>query len=141
MNEKLSVKTMSLELEGMRNRIRDLEQKLEAALMQTISKLKGSSRSTQMGAGHHMDELVISVISNEYRKELITKTAYFRAEDRGFIGGDPEQDWLEAEAEVDRYLMEQHAPAAMETKSAAEKVAGKVVETTRKPGTLTLNRP
>ncbi len=140
MNEKLSVRKMYIELERMRNRIRGLEQKLETALMQTISKLKGSSHSTQIGTGHHMDELVISVISNEYRKELIGKTAYFLAEKRNFVGGDPEQDWLEAEAEVDRYLMEQHAPAAMETKSAAETVAGKVAET-RKPGTLTLNRP
>ncbi len=140
MSEKLSVKNMSVELESMRNRVRDLEQKLETALVQTISKLKGSSRGTQIGAGHHMDELVISVISNEYRKELIAKTAYFHAEKRGFSGGDPEQDWLEAETEVDRYLMEQHAPAAMETTSAAETVAGKVAET-RKPGTLTLNRP
>jgi hypothetical protein len=140
MNEKLSVKKMSIELEGMRNRVRLLEQKLEAALAQTISKLKGSSRSTQVGAEHRMDELMISVISNEYRKDLIAKTAYLRAEDRGFVGGDPEQDWLEAEAEVDRYLMEQHAPAGMETKSAAGKAAGKVAET-RKPGTLSLNRP
>lgn len=140
MNEKLSVRNMSIELESMRNRVRNLEQKLETALTQAISKLKGSSRSTQIGSGHHMDELVISVISNEYRKELIAKTAYFRAEERGFTGGDPAQDWLEAEAEVDRYLMEQHAPAAIETESAAETVAGKVAET-RKPGTLTLNRP
>ena len=140
MNEKLSVKKMYIELESMRNRIRGLEQKLEAALMQTISKLKGVSRSTQTGTGHQLDELVISVISNEYRKELIAKTAYFLAEKRDFSGGEPEQDWLEAEAEVDRYLMGQHAPAAIETESAAEKVAGQVAET-RKPGTLSLNRP
>lgn len=140
MNEKLSVRKMYIELESMRNRIRGLEQKLENALMQTISKLKGSAHSPQIGAGHNMDELVISVISNEYRKELIAKTAYFLAEEREFAGGDPEQDWLEAEAEVDRYLMEQHAPAAMETNSAAETVAGKVAQT-RRPGTLSLNRP
>ncbi|MFU8857077.1 MAG: DUF2934 domain-containing protein [Deferrisomatales bacterium] len=32
---------------------------------------------------------------------LIRQAAYVRAESRGFVGGSPEQDWLEAEAEVD----------------------------------------
>lgn len=36
------------------------------------------------------------------REALIRQAAYFRAESRGFAGGSPEQDWLDAEAEVDR---------------------------------------
>lgn len=35
------------------------------------------------------------------REALIRQAAYFRSESRGFAGGSPEQDWLDAEAEVD----------------------------------------
>jgi hypothetical protein len=38
------------------------------------------------------------------RHEMIAREAYLRAEQRGFQGGDPMTDWLEAEAEVDRLL-------------------------------------
>jgi len=31
---------------------------------------------------------------------MVALAAYFRAEQRGFVNGDPLQDWLEAEAEV-----------------------------------------
>jgi hypothetical protein len=35
---------------------------------------------------------------------MVALAAYLRAERRGFIGGSPEQDWLEAEAELRRTL-------------------------------------
>jgi hypothetical protein len=35
------------------------------------------------------------------REEQISVAAYFRAEKRGFTGGDPTEDWLAAEAEID----------------------------------------
>lgn len=38
------------------------------------------------------------------RTRRIATAAYLRAESRGFAGGSAEQDWLEAEAEVDRAL-------------------------------------
>jgi hypothetical protein len=38
------------------------------------------------------------------REEMIAVAAYFRAEHRGFDGGDPVADWLAAEAEVDAAL-------------------------------------
>ncbi len=38
------------------------------------------------------------------RRRLIEEAAYFRAERRGFTAGAEEQDWLEAEAEVDARL-------------------------------------
>jgi len=38
------------------------------------------------------------------RIELIRIAAYVRAERRGFFGGSPEQDWLEAEREIDAQL-------------------------------------
>jgi hypothetical protein len=39
-------------------------------------------------------------VSPEERRRLIAEAAYYRAQQRGFCGGDPIQDWLEAEAEV-----------------------------------------
>jgi hypothetical protein len=42
---------------------------------------------------------------------MIADAAYFRAEQRGFQGGDPLRDWLQAEAEVDaRAVLGQHPP-------------------------------
>ena len=38
------------------------------------------------------------------REQMIAVAAYFRAEHRGFLGGDPNTDWLEAEAEIDHVL-------------------------------------
>lgn len=40
----------------------------------------------------------------EERHRLIREAAYLKAEQRGFEGGSPEQDWFEAEAEVDAAL-------------------------------------
>ena len=46
-------------------------------------------------------------ISPGERWLLITERAYTRVQRRGFVGGDPIDDWLEAEQEVDaRYQME-----------------------------------
>ena len=41
---------------------------------------------------------------NINRYEMIALEAYLRAEQRGFDGGDPLDDWLEAEAEVNSML-------------------------------------
>lgn len=38
------------------------------------------------------------------RMALIQQTAYYIAEKRGFAGGDPEQDWLLAEKQVEEML-------------------------------------
>ena len=43
-------------------------------------------------------------ISREQRQAMVAEAAYFMAERRGFVGGDPEQDWREAEAEIDALL-------------------------------------
>lgn len=37
------------------------------------------------------------------RRARIAEAAYYRAEKRGFAPGGEDQDWLEAEAEIDRY--------------------------------------
>jgi hypothetical protein len=38
------------------------------------------------------------------RRDMIAELAYLYAEARGFQGGEPAQDWLKAEAEIDREL-------------------------------------
>jgi hypothetical protein len=44
-------------------------------------------------------------ITPDLRHRIIAEAAYYRAESRGFAGGDPELDWLEAESEVDALLL------------------------------------
>lgn len=43
-------------------------------------------------------------ITPEQRWHMISEAAYYRAEKRGFIGGDPAGDWIDAEAEIDAML-------------------------------------
>ena len=43
-------------------------------------------------------------VSEEERRRLIAEVAYQRAQARGFSGGDPMDDWLSAEREVNRLL-------------------------------------
>lgn len=43
-------------------------------------------------------------IPQEERQRMIAEAAYFRAMQRGFSGGDPVDDWLVAEREIDRLL-------------------------------------
>lgn len=45
-----------------------------------------------------------AAVSQEERRRMIAEAAYFRAAARGFRGGDAVQDWLAAEAEIDRVL-------------------------------------
>jgi len=41
-------------------------------------------------------------LSADKRRRLVAEAAYLKAERRGFEGGDPIEDWLEAEKEFDR---------------------------------------
>lgn len=45
-----------------------------------------------------------AVVDVEQRHHMIEEAAYFLAEHRGFEGGDPLQDWLVAEAEINTVL-------------------------------------
>jgi hypothetical protein len=47
-----------------------------------------------------------SEVTSSQRQQMIAEAAYFRAERRGFNGGDPVRDWCEAEAEIDARLRE-----------------------------------
>jgi hypothetical protein len=48
----------------------------------------------------------------EERHRMIAEEAYYRAQRRGFHGGDPLQDWLAAEAEIERRLGRRNAGSA-----------------------------
>lgn len=47
-----------------------------------------------------------ATLSPDERRAMIARAAYYRAERRGFAPGGELQDWLEAEAEIDRSLGE-----------------------------------
>ena len=54
--------------------------------------------------------LITGDITPEMRHQMIAEAAYLRAEQRGFTPGDPLDDWLNAEREVDRLLNDRAAP-------------------------------
>lgn len=43
-------------------------------------------------------------VTAEERWRMIAEAAYYRAEHRGFVGGDMADDWLQASAEIDNML-------------------------------------
>nr|VFK41736.1 MAG: Protein of unknown function (DUF2934) [Candidatus Kentron sp. SD]VFK47641.1 MAG: Protein of unknown function (DUF2934) [Candidatus Kentron sp. SD]VFK80299.1 MAG: Protein of unknown function (DUF2934) [Candidatus Kentron sp. SD] len=45
-----------------------------------------------------------TAITPEERWNMIAVAAYYRAEQRGFIGGNPAEDWIAAEEEIDTLL-------------------------------------
>lgn len=57
------------------------------------------------------------VLTAEERRRLVAEAAYLRAERRGFVGGDPVQDWLEAEAEIDSALLTRTAKGTRKGKT------------------------
>ena len=54
--------------------------------------------------------LITGEITPQLRHQMIAEAAYIRAEQRGFDAGDPMDDWLQAEREVDRLLNDRAAP-------------------------------
>lgn len=56
------------------------------------------------------------LVSAQERERLIAERAYFIAQGRGFGSGDPNEDWLRAEAEIDRELGAQQQPSAAQQK-------------------------
>ena len=45
-------------------------------------------------------------LSQEERRRMIAESAYYRAQRRGFRAGNPDLDWIEAEAEIDAMLIQ-----------------------------------
>jgi len=63
----------------------------------------------------------IKIGSAEWQ-EMVAAAAYYRAEARGFYGGSPDQDWLDAEAELlERLAPDASRPAPKQQKPMAKK--------------------
>lgn len=108
MAERLTMKQLADELEAVRKRLRELELQIETRiekgleeaadrLKTHISELRSADKSALVAG--------TAPVGAAERCRLIAEAAYLRAERRGFSGGDPQQDWLEAEAEVDQILL------------------------------------
>ena len=109
MAERLTMKVLSGELDTLRKRIRkmeaDFERKLESAMEKAADKLKARIEEAESSAiGLHVHRG--AGVDINARRRLIEETAYFIAERRGFTGGSPEQDWLDAEREIDTLLLQ-----------------------------------
>jgi hypothetical protein len=54
--------------------------------------------------------LPVKQVNEEERRAMIAKAAYFRAERRQFVPGHEVEDWMAAEAEIDRELKRRTGP-------------------------------
>jgi hypothetical protein len=78
------------------------------------------------------------LVTPEERHRMIAETAYFLAQERGFTGGDPVSDWIEAECRVDRQLWAAATARMLERlESGVATVAKKVGALKRRVSTLT----
>lgn len=104
MAEKLTMKLLAAELETVRKQLakmeKQLERRLEGALEKAVDTLKARNAAGGLHAQHG------PAVDVDARRRLIERCAYLRAERRGFVGGDPDRDWLEAEMEVDQLLLQ-----------------------------------
>jgi len=64
-------------------------------------------------------------VAAEERHRMIAETAYFLAHERGFTGGDPVSDWIEAERVVDRQLCALATARMLERLESGVATAGK----------------
>lgn len=61
-------------------------------------------KTTQAKAAPPAPSLAPTAPTPEERWKMISDAAYYIAEKRGFVGGDPAQDWSEAERQIEEYL-------------------------------------
>lgn len=115
MTEKLTLKKLSGELDELRARMVELEQQLEQKIEAVLGVIGASAAAGGESAAAHEAPPVLDV---ERHQQLIAEAAYLIAEQRGFAPGDPLQDWIEAERQVNERLMQQGTPAAAKTTKA-----------------------
>ena len=130
MAEKLTLKKLSGELEQLRTQMQELEARLER---QFEARLETALAAVKPGIQPAKTSVPQAGIDAEQRQRLITDEAYLIAERRGFQGGDPAQDWVEAERLVDYRLMHPSDPGQPATDS--PKPRKKTARAVNKPGT------
>ena len=74
-----------------------------AARNKTAARKPATKKVTRKASGATKDSK--KNITGDERRRMVAEAAYYLAEGRGFAGGDPKQDWLDAEADVDAALM------------------------------------
>lgn len=129
MSEKLTLKKLSDELETVRSQVQEMEQQLERKLESTLEKAAARLKTRIESRGTPEHGTSIDAVQ---RQQMIAEEAYLIAERRGFQGGDPGQDWSEAEMAVNNRLMQQSSPAkpaARRKKPAAKRPATKTPAT------------
>lgn len=71
------------------------------AVEKKAAKAPAKKASTRTVAAPVAKAASVAPITPDRRRAMIAEAAYYRAEQRGFSGGDEAADWLAAEAEID----------------------------------------
>jgi BRCT domain type II-containing protein len=82
------------------------------AAKSTTKKPAAKRKTTASKSTRSRKKPVAIKISDEQRLSMIAESAYYKAEQRGFAGGNPVDDWLAAESEVDALLSNNPAQLA-----------------------------
>ena len=131
MAERLTLKKLSDELEQLRTQMQELEARLEHSVETRLESALAAAKSATPPTSTSVPR---TGIDTEQRQRLIADEAYLIAERRGFQGGDPSQDWAEAEKLVDYRLMQSSEPERPATD--VSKPRKKTTRSTKKtPGT------
>lgn len=130
MAERLTLKKLSDELETLRTQMQELEARLEHNL---DTRLENAFAAAEPAKPSNSTPVHLAGIDTEQRQRMIAGEAYLIAEQRGFQGGDPSQDWAEAEKLVDYRLMQsgEHEQPAIDSAKPGKKTA----RSTKKSGT------
>ncbi len=94
---------------------------------------KAKTKSTQSRSSTR-GTAASTAVSEEERRRLIAEVAYMRAQARGFKGGDPMDDWLSAEREINKQLpgpqqQKQELAAYKKLRSSVEKLLADAKDT------------
>jgi hypothetical protein len=129
MTERLTLKKLSNELENLRTQMQELEARIERRFETSLESALVAAKS---GAYPTSTPAPGTAIDTEQRQRLIADEAYLIAERRNFQGGDPSQDWIEAEKLVDYRLMQ--SSESKRSASGTSKSRKKAVRSAKKPG-------
>ncbi len=95
-------------LNGLLGKVEAYRHSLTGVVGREVQRLVESERFRDSLATFMIDfvrEVNRTNVTPQESERMIKKLAYLRSKQRGFVDGDPEQDWREAEAEVERVLM------------------------------------
>ncbi len=104
MAEKLTMKSLSVELEALQKKVSQLERQLNRKIETTVKEML--DEAIKKVASERGKERHGAGVDAAERQRLIAEAAYLMAERRGFEAGDPAQDWINAEEEVNRMLLQ-----------------------------------